>query len=128
MSRKPRLDEVRTDLESLSVGVQGSNGTSELTEEILRARRDRLRKQNTKLDFDIQRQEQQFVDFDLIKQQVLRANATVKSSLFALCIRVSEPLAVMDDPIAIEAFLRAELTQTLNSLAFEHGRTTSADD
>lgn len=133
MPRKPAHSEIKSDTDMVSTHIAGivRNGhgdTDTLAHEILEQRKLRLEKQNKKLDYDLQKQEQQYVDFALIKQQVLRANQTVKSSLFALVMRVSAPLADMDDPLTIEAFLRAELTQTLNSLAYENTGTAPPEE
>lgn len=133
MRHKPNMTEAKTDLDALSMGVSGQqprNGhgeTGDLAREIMEERRNRLRKQNTKLDFEIQRHELELVDFGQIQRQVLRCNEVVKQSLFAMIRRVASQLVEMNTEEEIHECLRVALIACFNDLAYEQGRETPAD-
>jgi hypothetical protein len=97
-----------------------SDAVKSLTRQVLEQRVIRLTRQNKKLDFEIQRVEEQFGDIAQMRREVLRANEVVKQTLYALVRRVSEQLALMEDPLEIQTFLHEQLTQAFNDLAYEH--------
>jgi hypothetical protein len=131
MARKSTYSEIKSDLDTVSTRIAGveRNGStpdsSRIAEEILVERRDRLRKQNVKLDHEIARAELTYGDLQEHRNQVLRANLVVKSGLFAMAIRISEQLALMDDPAAIQTFLHDQLSAVCNDLAYEGHRNTA---
>jgi hypothetical protein len=124
------LSASRTDVEDLSTTVAGTahhtrngNGaspeTSRLAGEILAQRALRLTKQNTKLDFEIAKHEEQWGNITQMRRDVRRSNAVVMQSLYALANRVAEPVASMNDPQEIRDFLHAQLREACNDLAYE---------
>jgi hypothetical protein len=125
LKKKGFQAEIRNDLAELA--VPGTALASHLATEILEERRDRLRKQNKKLDFEIEIQQQQYGDIAQLRRDVLRANAVVKHSLYALAVRIADDLALMDDPQQIRQLLHEQFSQTFNDLAYEHRDTTAGE-
>jgi hypothetical protein len=133
MGRKAKtgLAAAPTDAHFLSTAIAGApperNGNGGLPEnhdlarQILEQRRVRLERQNKKLDIEISRQEEAWGSITELKNDVRRMNAVVRQSLYAMAGRISEPLALMDDPTAIRDVLRDELTAAFRDLAYEDG-------
>ena len=92
--------------------------------QIAEARLQRLQHQNEKLQIEVRRLKAEWVPFESIKSDVLRANATVKQQLLALPYRLSESLAQVSEPREVARILREALVQCLNDLA--HGREQEA--
>lgn len=92
-----------------------------LTTEILEERRERLRKQNRKLDFELRKQEEKYGDLEEMRRDVQRMNRVVMQSLKSMAGRIAEPLAGMTDPREIKAFLLEQLAEVFQDLAEHHG-------
>lgn len=106
---------------SVEADSHSSEETKSVTREILEERRDRLRKQNKKLDFEIHRQEERYGDLTELRRDVERMNRVVVQSLKSMAGRVAEPLAAMDDPTEIKRFLLEQLAHVFRDLAENHG-------
>ena len=132
-----QLPLIPKDGEDLSIGVQeggriagDDHSTVEvksLSRQILAQRATRLQKQNEVLDFQLQKQREQFGDIAQFIRDVQRMNEVVKNSLYSMAARIAEPLAGMTDPGEIRDFLRAQLRDAFNDLAHNHAEHGATD-
>lgn len=119
---KPRDPETGEKIEDgeQQLGPQGSDKRSKANKavslRIAEERLKRLRKQNKKIDLDIQSRSGGLVDYETIKRQVIQANLSVKQQVLAVIERANLARETKID-------LKQQLTQALNDLAYERTET-----
>ena len=87
--------------------------------QIAEERLKRLQNQNAKLLIEIQRLRGEVGPIEEFKQEVLRANAVVKTQLLALPYRLSSQMASATDERECTKLMEAAIVQACNDLAFE---------
>src|SRR5438128_2698100 len=85
---------------------------------ISQARLTRLTRQNEKLEIEVQRLKGEVGPIETFKQEVLRANAVVKTQLLALPFRLADQLATATDSHDCSQILQEAITQACNDLAY----------